>query len=83
MRSGMHVGLAVALLCLGFAATAEAGMGAITLAKIRHYLTLSKLAKLRLDAISFFLVGLLTSDQRRSPRARRPRRACGGESIAG
>ena len=59
MRHGLHVGLAVALLCLGFAATAEAGMGAITLEEIPRYLTLSKLAKLRLDAISFFLVGLL------------------------
>lgn len=61
MRSGMHVGLTVGLMCLGFAATAEAGMGAITLEEIPRYLTLSKLAKLRLDAISFFLVGLLAS----------------------
>lgn len=61
MRSGLHVGLAVGVLCLGFAASAEAGMGAITLEEIPRYLTLSKLAKLRLDAISFFLVGLLAS----------------------
>ena len=61
MRSILHVGLAVGVLCLGFAATAEAGMAAPTLEDIPRYLTLSKLAKLRLDAISFFLVGLLAS----------------------
>jgi hypothetical protein len=61
MRSGLHVGLAVGVLCLGFAATSEAGMAAPTLEDIPRYLTLSKLAKLRLDAISFFLAGLLAS----------------------
>ncbi len=61
MRSRLHVGLAAWLICMLFAATAEAGMGAITLEEIPRYLTLSKLAKLRLDAISFFLVALLAS----------------------
>jgi hypothetical protein len=62
MRSRLQVGFAAWLSCLLiFAATAEAGMGAITLEEIPRYLTLSKLAKLRLDAISFFLVALLAS----------------------
>lgn len=59
MRPRLHVGLAAWLLCVLFAATAEAGMAAPTLEDIPRYLTLSKLAKLRLDAISFFLVSLL------------------------
>lgn len=59
MRPCLHVGLAAWLLCVLFAATAEAGMAAPTLEDIPRYLTLSKLAKLRLDAISFFLVSLL------------------------
>ena len=61
MRSAVQVGLSAGFLWLGFAAIAEAGMAAPTLEDIPRYLTLSKLAKLRLDAISFFLVGLLAS----------------------
>lgn len=62
MRSQLQVSFAAWLSCLLiFAATAEAGMGAITLEEIPRYLTLSKLTKLRLDAISFFLVALLAS----------------------
>jgi hypothetical protein len=49
------------MFCVLFAASAEAGMAAPTLEDIPRYLTLSKLAKLRLDAISFFLAGLLAS----------------------
>jgi hypothetical protein len=49
------------MLYLAFAATVEAGMAAPTLEDIPRYLTLSKLAKLRLDAISFFLACLLGS----------------------
>jgi hypothetical protein len=59
MRPRLHVGLAAWLVCVLFAATVEAGMAAPTLEDIPRYLTLSKLAKLRLDAISFFLVSLL------------------------
>jgi hypothetical protein len=59
MRSQLHFGFAAWLICVLFAATVEAGMAAPTLEDIPRYLTLSKLAKLRLDAISFFLVSLL------------------------
>lgn len=61
MRSCRSVGLVALALCLIGAATAEAGMAAPTLEDIPRYLTLSKLAKLRLDAISFFLLCLLAS----------------------
>lgn len=61
MRSVLLVGLTASFVWFLLASPAEAGMGAITLEEIPRYLTLSKLAKLRLDAISFFLVGLLAS----------------------
>ncbi len=61
MRARLHICLAVWWFCVLFAGTAEAGMAAMTLEEIPRYLTLSKLAKLRLDAISFFLVALLAS----------------------
>lgn len=61
MRARLHMGLAVWWFCVLFAGTAEAGMAALTLEDIPRYLTLSKLAKVRLDAISFFLFALLAS----------------------
>ncbi len=61
MRSRRWIGLVTVALCLIGAATAEGGMAAPTLEDIPRYLTLSKLARLRIDAISFFLVCLLAS----------------------
>lgn len=53
--------LAVLAAWLATSATALAGMGSITLEDIPRVLTLSNLAKLRLDAISFFLACILGS----------------------
>jgi hypothetical protein len=61
MGSRKRIAFVALALCLVGAATAEAGMTAPTLEDIPRYLTLSKLARLRLDAISFFLAGLLAS----------------------
>ncbi len=56
-RFGILFGAAFCWLCSP--AAAWAGMGAVTLSDIARFLTLSNLAKFRLDAISFFLVTLL------------------------
>lgn len=53
--------LAVFVVWMAADATALAGMAAITLEDIPRVLTLSNLAKLRLDAISFFLACILGS----------------------
>lgn len=59
MRPRLVVGLAGVALSLTMANAATAGMAAPTLEDIPRVLTLSNLAKLRIDAISFFLVCLL------------------------
>lgn len=58
MRSRFCVGLTT-LIVLFCPAVALAGMGAPTLEDIPRLLTLTNMAKLRLDAISFFLVCIL------------------------
>jgi hypothetical protein len=59
MRSRLVVGLAGAALSLMVANAALAGMAAPTLEDVPRVLSLSNMAKLRIDAISFFLVCLL------------------------
>ncbi|HEV3340536.1 MAG TPA: hypothetical protein VG125_09270 [Pirellulales bacterium] len=61
MHARWRVCFVAGLFWLVFATTVQAGMPALTLEDIPRYLTLSKLAKMRLDAISFFLVCLLGS----------------------
>jgi hypothetical protein len=58
MRSRLCVGLATLMVFLT-PAIALAGMGAPTLEDIPRLLTLTNMAKLRLDAVSFFLVCIL------------------------
>lgn len=59
MRSRVVVGLTGAVFSLVFASVARAGMAAPTLEDIPRVLSLSNLAKLRIEAISFFAVCLL------------------------
>lgn len=58
MRSRFCVGLATLIVLFG-PAVASAGMAAPTLEDIPRLLTLTNMAKLRLDAISFFLACIL------------------------
>ena len=59
MRSRFCVGLLGLVVFLSLQPAAWAGMAAPTLEDIPRLLTLSNMAKLRLDAISFFIVCLL------------------------
>jgi hypothetical protein len=61
MHARWRVCFVAGLFWLVFATTVQAGMPALTLEDVPRYLTLSKLAKMRLDAISFFLACLLGS----------------------
>jgi hypothetical protein len=59
MRSRLRLALLGLVVSLSLQPTAWAGMAAPTLEDIPRLLTLSNMAKLRLDAISFFVVCLL------------------------
>jgi hypothetical protein len=61
MKTRLVVLLAAAGCWLSSATVAWAGMGQVTLSDVPRVLTLSNLAKFRLDAISFFLLVILGS----------------------